>query len=158
MIRTVLAAAAVAAGVTAVVAQSDPLSQRKSLMKGNGQHLGAINRMVRGEDPFDVTKINAAFAQWSETAEGSGPVPGAAETRRGVARATQDLGKQERLRSQVRQLPQGCERQQGQGQDAGRAQGSGAARQQSVRRLSRAISPSAAGTTARALNRRVRFV
>ena len=28
MIRTVLAAAAVAAGVTAVVAQSDPLSQR----------------------------------------------------------------------------------------------------------------------------------
>ena len=68
MIRTVLAAAAVAAGVTAVVAQSDPLSQRKSLMKGNG-HLGAINRMVRGEDPFDVTKINAAFAQWSETAQ-----------------------------------------------------------------------------------------
>ena len=69
MIRTVLAAAAVAAGVTAVVAQSDPLSQRKSLMKGNGQHLGAINRMVRGEGPFDVTKINAAFAQWSETAQ-----------------------------------------------------------------------------------------
>jgi cytochrome c556 len=69
MIRTVLAMAAIAAGVTAVVAQSDPLSQRKSLMKGNGQHLGAINRMVRGDDPFDLNKVNAAFVQWTETAQ-----------------------------------------------------------------------------------------
>jgi cytochrome c556 len=69
MIRTVLAMAAVAAGVTVVVAQSDPLSQRKSLMKGNGQNLGAINRMVRGEDPFDAGKVNAAFVQWTETAQ-----------------------------------------------------------------------------------------
>ena len=71
MIRTVLAAATVAAGVTAVVAQSGPLSQRTSLMKENGRHLAAINRMVRGEDPFDATKVNAAFAVWSETARGA---------------------------------------------------------------------------------------
>jgi hypothetical protein len=42
VIRTVLAAATVAAGVTAVVAQSNPLSQRKSLMKENGRHLAAL--------------------------------------------------------------------------------------------------------------------
>ena len=71
MIRTVLAAATVAAGVTAVVAQSDPLFQRKSLMKENGRHLAAINRMVRGEDPFDATKVITAFAVWSETARGA---------------------------------------------------------------------------------------
>ena len=69
MIRTVLAMAAVAVGVTAVMAQSDPVSQRKALMKGNGQHVGAISRMVKGEEPFDAAKVTAAFAQWTETAQ-----------------------------------------------------------------------------------------
>jgi cytochrome c556 len=69
MIRTMLAVAAAAVVVTVAMAQSDPVSQRKALMKGNLQ--GAINasKMIRGEDPFDVTKVNAAFAQWSETAQ-----------------------------------------------------------------------------------------
>jgi cytochrome c556 len=69
MIRNVLAMAAVAFGVTAVMAQSDPLSQRKALMKGNGQQLGTLTKMARGEEPFDGAKVNAAFAQWSETAQ-----------------------------------------------------------------------------------------
>jgi len=69
MIRNVLAMTAVAVGVTAVMAQSDLVSQRKALMKGNGQHAGAISRMVRGEDPFDAAKVTAAFAQWTETAQ-----------------------------------------------------------------------------------------
>jgi cytochrome c556 len=68
MIRTVLAAAVVATSVTVVFAQSDVLSQRKSLMKGNGQHAGAVSKMVKGEEPFDAAKVNAAFAQWGETA------------------------------------------------------------------------------------------
>ena len=69
MIRTMLTVAAAAVVVTVAMAQSDPVSQRKALMKGNLQ--GAINasKMVRGEDPFDVTKVNAAFAQWTETAQ-----------------------------------------------------------------------------------------
>jgi cytochrome c556 len=69
MIRSMLAMAAVAFGLTVVMAQSDPLSQRKALMKGNGQHLGTINKMARGEEPFEEAKVNAAFAQWSETAQ-----------------------------------------------------------------------------------------
>jgi cytochrome c556 len=69
MIRTVLVMAAVSVGVTAAIAQSDPLSQRKALMKANLQHLQAVNKMVRGEEPFDVTKVNAAFTQWTETAQ-----------------------------------------------------------------------------------------
>jgi cytochrome c556 len=69
MIRTVLAVAVVAAGVTAAMAQSDLLSQRKALMKQNGQHAAAASKMVKGEEPFDVAKVNAAFAQWTETAQ-----------------------------------------------------------------------------------------
>ena len=69
MIRNVLAMTAVAVGVTAVMAQSDPVSQRKALMKGNGQHAGAVGKMVKGEEPFDAAKVTAAFAQWTETAQ-----------------------------------------------------------------------------------------
>jgi cytochrome c556 len=64
-----LAMAAVAFGVTAVMAQPNSLSQRKELMKGNGQQLGTLNKMTRGEEPFDGAKVNAAFTQWSETAQ-----------------------------------------------------------------------------------------
>jgi cytochrome c556 len=69
MMRTVLGMAAMAAVVTMAMAQSDPISQRKALMKANVQNAGAVNRMVRGEEPFDAAKVNAAFAQWSETAQ-----------------------------------------------------------------------------------------
>ena len=63
MTRTVLAMAAVAVGVTVALAQSDPVAQRKALMKSNGQNAAPVNRMVRGEEPFDAAKVNAAFAQ-----------------------------------------------------------------------------------------------
>jgi cytochrome c556 len=69
MVRSMLAMAAAALGVTAVMAQSDPLSQRKALMKANVENLGALNKMTRGEEPFDRAKVDAAFAQWSETAQ-----------------------------------------------------------------------------------------
>ena len=69
MIRTVLAMTAVAIGVTAVMAQSDPLSQRKALMKRNAQNLVAVIKMTRGEDPFDAAKVNAAFAAWADAAQ-----------------------------------------------------------------------------------------
>ena len=69
MIRTALSLAAAAVGVTAAIAQSDPVAQRKALMKANVQNFGAINKMAKGEDPFDVAKVNAAFVAWSETAQ-----------------------------------------------------------------------------------------
>jgi len=69
MTRTLLVTMAVMFGVTAVMAQSDPLSQRKALMKGNIENALALNKMVRGENPFDAAKVNAAFAQWEETAQ-----------------------------------------------------------------------------------------
>jgi cytochrome c556 len=69
MIRTILAMTAVAVGVSCAIAQSDPIAERKLLMKGNADGARNVNRMVRAEDPFDVAKVNAAFAQWTETAD-----------------------------------------------------------------------------------------
>jgi cytochrome c556 len=83
MIRTVLAMASVAAVAVTAVAQTDPIEQRKSLMKRNGKEQGAVNRMVRGQDPFDAAKVNAAFADWEDAAKklpglfASPPPPGA---------------------------------------------------------------------------------
>jgi len=86
MIRTVLAMAAVALGVTFAIAQSDPIAQRKAIMKNNGKNAGAVNRMVRGEDPFDAAKVNAAFSEWADAAQKlpplfASPPPAGADTR-----------------------------------------------------------------------------
>ncbi|MCC6888589.1 MAG: cytochrome c [Hyphomicrobiales bacterium] len=69
MLRSVLAMAVVAVGVTGVLAQSDAISERKALMKKNSQHSKAVNAMVRGEAPFDAAAAGAAFNQWHETAQ-----------------------------------------------------------------------------------------
>ena len=69
MKRIVLAVAIIAAGVTAVVAQGDPIAARKALMKANNENARNLVRMTRGEDPYDATMVNAAFAQWAETAQ-----------------------------------------------------------------------------------------
>ena len=68
MLRTVVAITAVAIGVSAVVAQTDPIATRKALMKKNNEHDRNLRQMVRGEAPLDVTKVNEAFAQWGDTA------------------------------------------------------------------------------------------
>ena len=68
IIRSVLAVAALAIGVTAVVAQSDPLAARKALMKANGQSAGQGNKFMKGEEPFDLAKAQAIFANYQKAA------------------------------------------------------------------------------------------
>jgi cytochrome c556 len=68
MIRTVLAVAAVALGVTAVTAQQDPIAARKAIMKANGEQARLGAQMVRGEAPFDLAKAKAIFAQYQDAA------------------------------------------------------------------------------------------
>jgi cytochrome c556 len=69
--KWILAAAALvaAATATAVLAQSDPIKARMALMKGNIDNARAMTQMVRGQQPFDPARVEAAFAQWAETAE-----------------------------------------------------------------------------------------
>jgi cytochrome c556 len=69
MKRIVLAVAMIAAGLTAVVAQSDPIAARKALMKGNNDNASNLVKITRGAAPYDAAKVNAAFAQWAETAQ-----------------------------------------------------------------------------------------
>ena len=69
MFRTVFAIAAVAAGVAAAAAQSDPIQQRQQLMKQNGENFDALNKMVHGQQRFDPAKVNSAFNSWEETAQ-----------------------------------------------------------------------------------------
>ena len=68
MTVAVLAVILVATGVGAVVAQSDPIATRMSLMKENDQNAIIVVRMMRGLAPFDAAKVDAAFAQWADTA------------------------------------------------------------------------------------------
>jgi cytochrome c556 len=64
MKRIVLAVAVVALGVTAVVAQSDPIAARKALMKENNNQGRTVREMVEGKQPFDLAAAKKAFASF----------------------------------------------------------------------------------------------
>ena len=65
MKRVVLAIAVVAFGVTAVVAQSDPVAGRKALMKENGRQSGIARAMIEGKEPFDLAKAKTVLATFA---------------------------------------------------------------------------------------------
>ena len=64
-----LAAVFVALGTGAVIAQSDPIAARMALMKGNNDNANVVVQMMKGQAPFDAAKVDAAFAQWADTAQ-----------------------------------------------------------------------------------------
>ena len=66
--RTALASVVMASATSAVIAQSDVIATRKNLMKENDQNARIVVQMMRGRAPFDAGKIDAAFAQWADTA------------------------------------------------------------------------------------------
>jgi cytochrome c556 len=68
-IRTVLAIAIAAVGVTAVAAQQNPIEARRALMKSNGQQAAVGNKMAKGEEPFSLEKAKTVFATYQKTAE-----------------------------------------------------------------------------------------
>lgn len=70
MRRSVLVAAAILLGATAVVAQQAEIEQSHALMKANGKNLGGVlSPMARGDKPYDQAAIDAALAQLDETAK-----------------------------------------------------------------------------------------
>lgn len=69
-VRTLFAVALlVALGASAVIAQSDPIAARKALMKGNDDGARVLVAMMRGTAPYDASKVDPVFAQWSDTAQ-----------------------------------------------------------------------------------------
>jgi cytochrome c556 len=67
MIRTVFAIV-VGLGVTAAVAQEDPIKVRKALMKTNGQQAKVIGDMAKGDTPFDLAAAQKALASFQDAA------------------------------------------------------------------------------------------
>ena len=71
MIRSVLAVATITAitiGVSAAIAQEDPIKTRKALMKENGDQAKIGAAMVKGDKPFDLAAVLKIFATFEDAA------------------------------------------------------------------------------------------
>ena len=76
MKRILLAVAVAALGVTAVVAQGDPIAARKALMKENGGQSRIAREMIDGKQPFDLAKAHKVlptFAAANDKGKGLWP-------------------------------------------------------------------------------------
>jgi cytochrome c556 len=69
MKRIVVVAAALVFSAGAVVAQQDQVKRTQAMMKDNGKNAGALSAMVKGEKPYDQSTVNAALAQFEDTAK-----------------------------------------------------------------------------------------
>src|SRR5579859_2822442 len=67
--RIALALLGLVFGIGTVLAQSDPVKEREDLMKQNDEGAKAVVAMMRGQRPFDGKAVDAAFAQWADTAK-----------------------------------------------------------------------------------------
>jgi cytochrome c556 len=74
MKRIVLAAALAAFGVTAVVAQSDPIAARKAVMKENGNQSRIAREMIEGKQPFDLAAAHKVLVTFAGTADKMKPL------------------------------------------------------------------------------------
>jgi cytochrome c556 len=68
MIRVLIAVAALAVGASTVIAQQDVIAARKALMKATGGQTAVASKMVKGEEPFDLTKAKAVFTTYEDAA------------------------------------------------------------------------------------------
>lgn len=69
MFRTMLAVTAIAVGITAVAAQSDPIAARKQHMKEVGSQTKTGGGMAKGEVPYDQAKAQGIFAAYVKAGE-----------------------------------------------------------------------------------------
>lgn len=61
MRRAIVLASLLAIGATAALAQSAAVAQRKEQFKAMGGAAGPIGKMLRGEDAFDLAKVQAGL-------------------------------------------------------------------------------------------------
>ncbi|MET0532295.1 MAG: cytochrome c [Microvirga sp.] len=69
MKRMIFVASLLALGVTAAIAQSDVVEQRQNLMKQMGAQTRPIGGMMRGQEPFDLAKVQAGLKVFSDNAQ-----------------------------------------------------------------------------------------
>jgi cytochrome c556 len=68
MIRTVFAVVVIALGLSAAIAQEDPIKARKALMKANGDQAKILSDMSKGDKPYDQAAVQKAFATFQDAA------------------------------------------------------------------------------------------
>ncbi len=66
MKSTILVASLLALGVTAAIAQSNVVEQRQGLMKEMAAQTRPIGGMMRGQEPFDLAKVQASLKVLAE--------------------------------------------------------------------------------------------
>ncbi|MFJ5369818.1 cytochrome c, partial [Bosea sp. CER48] len=69
MIRTALVLAGLGLGLTAVMAQSNPIAERQQAMKAIGAATREGAAMAKGDVPFDAAKAQAVFKTYSDSAK-----------------------------------------------------------------------------------------
>jgi cytochrome c556 len=69
MMRNVVIVGTLLLGIVSVAAQQDQVKQTQLVMKGNGKNAGALSAMVKGEKPYDQAAVDAALAQFDDTAK-----------------------------------------------------------------------------------------
>ena len=74
MTRIVLAVAFAALGVTAVVAQGDPIAARKTVMKENGNQARIAREMIEGKQPFDLAAAKKVLTTFAGVADKMKPL------------------------------------------------------------------------------------
>ena len=68
MIRTVLIVAGLGLGITAVMAQSNPIAERQQAMKAIGGATREGAAIAKGDVPFDVAKAQGVFKTYAASA------------------------------------------------------------------------------------------
>ncbi|WP_112662498.1 c-type cytochrome [Microvirga flavescens] len=69
MKRSLLVAGLVVLGVSAAIAQSNPVEQRQGLMKQLGSQVRTASAMLKGQAPFDLGQAKAALETFSTVAK-----------------------------------------------------------------------------------------
>jgi cytochrome c556 len=69
MKRSILVAGALLLGLSGVMAEPDQVKDTQAMMKGNGKNAGALSAIVKGEKPYDQATVDAALAQFDDTAK-----------------------------------------------------------------------------------------
>ncbi len=72
MIRSVLVVAGLGLGLTAVMAQSNPIAERQQAMKAIGGATREGAAMAKGDVPFDAAKAQAVFKTYATSAKAFG--------------------------------------------------------------------------------------
>jgi cytochrome c556 len=67
--RIIIAIFAIGLTIVTVVGEGDAISARKQMMKTNNDNARLAIQMIRGQKPYDAVAIEAAFAQWADTAQ-----------------------------------------------------------------------------------------